>query len=87
MYSQTANFLYNNDILDATHWSSEHGAYLDYGLHTEFVKLERPKRDPRSHPSAPMPEKVRVVQKEPILQFVNQFGYISKKTQYFGNEI
>ena len=44
-YAETANFLHDNGILDAAHWSSEHGAYLDYGLHTERVILERPREE------------------------------------------
>ena len=42
-YAETADFLHDNGILDAAHWSEEHGAYLDYGLHTERVILERPR--------------------------------------------
>ena len=42
-YAETADFLHDNGILDGAHWSEEHGAYLDYGLHTERVILERPR--------------------------------------------
>ena len=42
-YAETADFLQDNGILDAAHWSAEHKAYLDYGLHTERVVLERPR--------------------------------------------
>ena len=74
-YSQTADFLSDNAMLDAAHWSTEHEAFLDFGLHTEQVKLERPRR---RHPNDPKPDKERVVLKEPKLQFVNQQGYVGK---------
>jgi len=57
------------------HWSEEHQAYLDFGLHTNNVRLQRPR------PKGPgeRPEKVRVVDGEPRKQYVNQFGYISEE--------
>ena len=76
-YSSTATFLHDNSLLDASHWSEEHKAYLDFGLHTEGVRLRRPPV-PNPRPGMPQPDKVREVYKEPQLQYVNQFGYISK---------
>jgi Glycosyl hydrolase family 63 C-terminal domain len=64
---------------DSVHWSEEHGAYLDYGLHTEDVALERPRPQPHHQPGQ-RPDKQRVVRTEPHLQFVNEEGYVSKLT-------
>ena len=65
--------------MDAQHWSEHHKAYLDFGLHTEAVKLQTPSLPPGGiKPGMPKPEKVRVALKEPKLQYVNQVGYISK---------
>lgn len=73
-YRETASFLNNNALLDNTHWSQEHKAYLDFGLHTEGVVLQRPRPPPGQKAQL---QKERVVTKEPRLQFVNQFGYVS----------
>ncbi len=80
LYADTAAFLSDNTLLDASHWSQEFGAYLDYGLHTEGVKLERPKpnQPSRMNPNVQKPEKTRIVTQEPHRQFVNQLGYVSK---------
>lgn len=70
-YEATSNFLKDNQILDSAHWSESHGAYLDYGLHTEGVSLERPRVQPGQNS-----DKQRAVKLDPKLQFVNQFGYV-----------
>ena len=74
-YAETSSFLSDNFLLDSMHWSDDHNAYLDYGLHTEGVRLQRPppsKERPGQHN-----DKIRVVTREPKLQYVNQVGYIS----------
>ena len=70
--------MHDNDLLDSMHWSEEHGAYLDYGLHTDAVILQKPPFNPDIPPEQRSNEKVRKVLREPTLQYVNQVGYISK---------
>ena len=78
-YSNEAEFLYDNALLDAQHWSEQHKAYLDFGLHTEDVRLQTPSPPPGGYrPGTPKPDKVRVALSEPRLQYVNQVGYISE---------
>ena len=77
----TAAFLHENSLLDDMHWSEEHKAYLDFGLHTEDVKLVRPKRRPGQQAQ---PEMVRAVTgAQPKLQYVPQLGYISEYLEVF----
>ena len=76
-YSETSTFLRDNYLLDAMHWSEEHKSYLDYGLHTEGVRLQRPPPPPRDQPIQQNRDKIRVVTIDPKLQHVNQVGYIS----------
>ena len=78
-YDETSKFLRNNILLDSMHWSEEHNAYLDYGLHTEGVRLQRPPPPPRDQPHSNTQnrDKIRVVTVEPKLQYVNQLGYVS----------
>ena len=76
-YAETSTFLSDNFLLDSMHWSEEHNAYLDFGLHTEGVRLQRPPPPPRDQPNQQNREKIRVVTIEPRLQHVNQVGYIS----------
>lgn len=76
-YAETSTFLRDNYLLDSMHWSKEHNAYLDYGLHSEGVRLQRPPPSPRDQPNQQNKEKIRVVTIEPKLQHVNQVGYIS----------
>ncbi len=79
-YSQTAGFLHDNSLLEAAHWSEEHGAFLDWGLHSEAVRLERPRpRQPHRPGQQQTPQqKERVTLEEPRRQFVNQQGYVSE---------
>ena len=42
-YKETSSILQNNQLLNEWHWSETHGAYLDFGLHSEDVVLQRPK--------------------------------------------
>ncbi len=72
-FSRSADFLHNNQILDQWHWSDDHGAYLDYGLHSEDVVLQRP----RPPPGQKQMDKQRVVHEDPREQYVNQVGYVS----------
>lgn len=75
-YERTAEFLMNNDLMDALHWSEFAEIYADYGLHTDAVKLERPKPLPRSQNQNL--EMYRVVLKKPEYRLVDStFGYVS----------
>ena len=74
-YANSANYLMNNELLNELHWSEEFGAYLDYGLHSEDVVLQKPK--PVAPSSGQNMQKRRVVHQDPNYQFVNQMGYIS----------
>eukprot|EP00088_Acartia_fossae_P000134 TRINITY_DN10040_c0_g3_i1.p1 TRINITY_DN10040_c0_g3~~TRINITY_DN10040_c0_g3_i1.p1 ORF type:complete len:826 (-),score=128.87 TRINITY_DN10040_c0_g3_i1:376-2853(-) len=76
-FESTARFLYNNDYLEHRHWSQSHKAFLDWGLHTDDVSLQRPKPVPGTHPSQVSKEKVRVMVSDPQLGFVNSYGYVS----------
>ena len=75
-YAEISTFLRDSYLLDSMHWSQEHNAYLDYGLHTEGVRLQRPP-PPKGQPMQHNQDKIRVVTIEPKLQYVNQLGYIS----------
>ena len=80
-YWNTHKLLTDNTLLDKLHWSEKKHQYSDYGLHTDRVKLERPKppkdlKVGQAPPKVDM-EKIRVVYEEPKLGFVNAFGYIS----------
>jgi len=80
MYRETSEFLHDNRLLDEMHWSEEHRAYLDYGLHTDGVILTKPPPPPIK-PDQPHEQrnrdKVRKFLDEPKLQYVNQVGYVS----------
>ncbi|XP_066581367.1 uncharacterized protein GCS1 isoform X2 [Prorops nasuta] len=76
-YSETFDYLSDNQLLNQLHWSPSTQAYADYGLHTNKVKLERPSI-PSHTPPQVQPEKVRVVLEDPILKYVDtSFGYVS----------
>ena len=80
VYDATHRRLTDNAVLDQLHWSEAGQQYSDFGLHTDRVRLERPKRPdslpPGQRPPPPQ-DKVRSVQEEPRLQFVDSFGYVS----------
>ncbi|CAG9861004.1 unnamed protein product [Phyllotreta striolata] len=75
-YEQTAAYLLNNELMDSLHWSEYAKVYADYGLHTDSVKLVRPKPQPRSQNQNL--EMQRVVTKKPEYRLVDStFGYVS----------
>lgn len=80
-YEATARLLKDNNHMDSLHWSDKKQQYSDYGLHTNRVKLERPRPPPNLNPGQRPPpmdqEKYRVVVSVPTYQFVNAFGYVS----------
>ncbi|KAF7272764.1 hypothetical protein GWI33_014473 [Rhynchophorus ferrugineus] len=75
-YQQTADYLLNNDMMDRLHWSNFSQSYADYGLHTDAVKLVRPKPLPRQqHQNLEMTRKVL---KQPEYRLVDTtFGYVN----------
>lgn len=79
-YDATYRMLTDNALLDSQHWSNSAQRYSDYGLHTDHVKLTRPKPPPPQPGQRPPPpaEKERVTLKEPAYGFVDShFGYVS----------
>lgn len=80
-YAATHSMLTNNGLLDEQHWSERKQQYSDYGLHTDKVRLDRPKPPPNLQPGQRPPpmnqDKIRVVMSNPELGFVNAFGYVS----------
>ncbi|XP_056642689.1 uncharacterized protein LOC130449061 [Diorhabda sublineata] len=75
-YEQTSAYLLNNKLMDTLHWSEYAQIYADYGLHTDAVRLERPKPLPRSQNQNL--ELQRVVTKKPEYRLVDStFGYVS----------
>lgn len=77
-YAETARHLKDNKILDSLHWSENLRRYLDFGLHSDDVRLVRPKPPPAKPGQRParLP-KVRHANTPPKLQLVNNFGYVS----------
>jgi len=80
-YRNTFAYLADNARLEAQHWSEELGAFADFGLDTDAVRLVRP-------PPPPPPERggrrqqqqqlpmVRQADQQPELRFVNATGYV-----------
>jgi len=75
-FKNTANFLYDNNYLELRHWSQSHQAFLDWGLHTDEVSLQRPKPPPGAQRHISQ-EKLRHALSDPQLGFVNSYGYVS----------
>ncbi|CAH1118742.1 unnamed protein product [Phaedon cochleariae] len=74
-YRQTAEYLFDNELLDSLHWSEYANVYADYGLHTDAVKLTRPTPLPRSQNRNL--EMRRSVLKTPEHRLVDStFGYV-----------
>ncbi|KAA0202272.1 hypothetical protein HAZT_HAZT002463 [Hyalella azteca] len=67
-YQETYDYLRDNDLLDRLHWSSAEEGYMDYGLHTFDVSLQR---------KNPGTEMQRVTYSTPKLRFVDSPGYVS----------
>ena len=81
-YHTTYTQLTDNRILDELHWSTSKQRYADFGLHSDDIKLVRPKPPtPRpgqkSNPNVQL-EKERQVRKDPSMGLVDStFGYVS----------
>ncbi|CAI2730220.1 unnamed protein product [Schistosoma spindalis] len=77
-YTRWADLLSDESELDRLHWSEKQGRYADYGLHTDFVRLEMPDIPKGSHVSNEQMRLVRVTVKTPSLQLVDtSFGYVN----------
>ncbi|CAG9768795.1 unnamed protein product [Ceutorhynchus assimilis] len=75
-YQQTAEYLMDNHLMDSLHWSNYSNRYADYGLHTDAVKLVRPKPLPRQQNQNL--EMTRKVLKQPEFRLVDSiFGYVN----------
>lgn len=74
-YGLTAKLLSDFELLNQMHFDNDHGAYFDFGNHTEKVRLSRQVvQAPGKYPSA---ELVREVLEKPVLRFVPHVGYVS----------
>ncbi|KAK0041346.1 mannosyl-oligosaccharide glucosidase [Biomphalaria pfeifferi] len=78
-YDATFRLLSDNRLLDQLHWSEKGKQYSDYGLHTEKIKLEKPKPPANIKNSQRQfdQDKIRVVLSPPSYQFVDAYGYVS----------
>ncbi|CAF0959814.1 unnamed protein product [Rotaria sordida] len=81
-YLNYAQLLLNNEQLDQLHWSEQYGMYADYGLHTDYVQLQRVpigKPNPQQ-PQQPQPTHLirQVIRQSDLnLKYVKHFGYVS----------
>ncbi|XP_041052088.1 mannosyl-oligosaccharide glucosidase [Carcharodon carcharias] len=79
-YQDMYEKLSDNSLLQELHWSEDLKAFSDYGNHTQSIILERekiyvPPGQPRQHVQPA--RLIRSVRKQPKLQYVNAFGYVS----------
>ncbi|XP_069779447.1 mannosyl-oligosaccharide glucosidase [Narcine bancroftii] len=79
-YQNMYETLSDNSLLEELHWSEDLKAFSDYGNHSQSISLERekisvPRGQSRQHNQAA--RLVRSVRKQPKLQYVNAFGYVS----------
>ncbi|KAF8099172.1 hypothetical protein N665_0248s0002 [Sinapis alba] len=74
-YDSTAKLLSNFDLLNQMHYDKDHGAYFDFGNHTEKVKLVwKEVISENGHLSRQL---VRKTSGKPKLRLVPQVGYVS----------
>lgn len=72
LYAETYSRLVDSRLMDALHWSDTASGYMDYGLHTDEVRLSRI-RETHEDPGGFR----REVLSPPILQHVRSHGYVS----------
>ncbi|KAI7724751.1 hypothetical protein M8C21_004628 [Ambrosia artemisiifolia] len=75
-YKETAKLLADFDLLNEMHFDKDHGAYFDYGNHTEKVRLRRQLVEKNGN-QPPSLELVREVLEKPVLRLVPHVGYVS----------
>ena len=75
-YLNYAQLLSNNNLFDQLYWSDEYQMYADYGLHTDYVQLQRVLISNRSPSQTHM---IRQIIKEGDLnlKYVKHFGYVT----------
>ncbi|CAL5418758.1 unnamed protein product [Camellia sinensis] len=74
-YDSTAKLLSSFEILNQMHFDDAHGTYLDFGNHTEKVRLSWREVMGNNHYASR--ELVREVLEQPRLRFVPHIGYVS----------
>lgn len=74
-YGSTAKLLSDFDILNQMHLDKAHGAYFDFGNHTEKVRLSW--KEVRAGNNYPTRELVRETLEKPELRLVPHIGYVS----------
>ncbi|KAL0700934.1 hypothetical protein Bca4012_057056 [Brassica carinata] len=74
-YDSTAKLLSNFDLLNQMHYDKDHGAYFDFGNHTEKVKLVW--KEAISENGQLSRQLVRKTSGKPKLRLVPQVGYAS----------
>ncbi|GAY44087.1 hypothetical protein CUMW_079540 [Citrus unshiu] len=74
-YGSTATLLSDFEILNQLHFDFAHGAYLDFGNHTEKVRLSW--KEIKVGNNYPARELVREVLEKPELRLVPHVGYVS----------
>ncbi|KFM56880.1 hypothetical protein X975_00693, partial [Stegodyphus mimosarum] len=76
-YRNTHLYLSDNKLLDELHWSPNSESYSDYGFHSKNVRLAQEKLPYIAGQDAPQTITYRVVNDDPVLRFVDNFGYVS----------
>lgn len=74
-YEETAAHLSDLNVLNALHYDADTGMYLDYGLHTEEVRLETETVMDADGTVQQLTR--RVTGTPPIEQFIPSYGYVS----------
>ncbi|KAI5679356.1 hypothetical protein M9H77_10306 [Catharanthus roseus] len=75
VYGSTAKMLSDFELLNQMHFDDGHGAYFDYGNHTEKVRLSwQVVEGDNGYPSR---ELLREVLEKPMLRLVPHIGYVS----------
>jgi mannosyl-oligosaccharide glucosidase len=75
-YLNYAQLLSNNDLLNQLHWSKEYQMYADYGLHTDYIQLQRVLISKKSPSQTHL---IRQITNESDLnlKYIKHFGYVS----------
>ncbi|KAG5058005.1 hypothetical protein GLYMA_05G146400v4 [Glycine max] len=74
-YGSTAKLLSDVELLNQMHFDDAHGAYFDFGNHTEKIQLKWKEVEIGHNHTAR--QLVRVVLEKPVLRLVPHIGYVS----------